>query len=297
MTKSTIPLAKSYDPKKLNFPVYVSKKEDGVPVKITVTDGYKITWESRSGKALPSLSEYMRKLSSIFQQRNTFARMNVVIVAEITHDTLTDFKDISGIVRKNVPQENLIFNVFDYCESLREHEDIAERWANLSRASHHFPPWMGVIKQVRCDDMHQLKACVDNTLALNPKWEGLVARSHDATFKPNSRHWDYQKIVIDPTIDLRIIDVEEAVDKHGEPKGMVGRLVAEYKGKRIGIGPGKLTHKERKSLWVFRARFKNQWLYPPAIATIKYKRDQSYAALRQPTFQHWRPEKTEESYF
>jgi hypothetical protein len=70
---------------------------------------------------------------------------------------------------------------------------------------------------------------------------------------------------------------------------MVGRIIADFHGTEIGVGPGKLSHAERRKLWVNRE-------HNHGVATIKYKRDDSYTALRQPTFQHWRPEKTEPSY-
>ena len=82
---------------------------------------------------------------------------------------------------------------------------------------------------------------------------------------------------------------------------MVGRLIVSYKGLTIGVGPGRLTHGERTSLWTCREAYLrteqdgHRWkeLLPGRIAQIKYKADDSYDALRQPTFQHWRPEKDE----
>lgn len=85
----------------------------------------------------------------------------------------------------------------------------------------------------------------------------------------------------------RQVGFEEAVDKYGKPKGMVGRLDVLYKGKVVGVGPGALTHKERKDLWES-VRKGEQKI---AIAEIKYMPDDTYEALRQATFVRWRPDK------
>ena len=63
--------------------------------------------------------------------------------------------------------------------------------------------------------------------------------------------------------------------------------MASYKGTEIGIGPGRLTHDERTALWV---HFQTGMLHK-RMAQIKYKSDDSYDALRQPTFQFWRDDK------
>ena len=62
-----------------------------------------------------------------------------------------------------------------------------------------------------------------------------------------------------------------------------------YKGTEIGIGPGRLTHAERIELWVH----SQTGMFNKRMAQIKYKADDSYDALRQPTFQFWRDEKDE----
>lgn len=302
MSNESIPLAKGFKPEKLVYPAYISKKEDGVPVRFTISrtvdnkfgKKYSIIAQTRQGKPVPSLGDDLDTILRIFTQRADLNK-TLEVVAEITHVKLTNFKDISGLVRKQTPQEGLVYNFFDF--SFEPHDKpFRERKDNLRWFLKDAPYRFKCILQMPVFGPIGLDQTVKTLLHKNPDWEGLVARSADATFKPATRHWDYQKIVIDPSIDLRIIDVEEAIDQHGEPKGMVGRLVAEYKGNKIGIGPGKLTHKERTQLWEDYNRSLTVDNYPNCVATIKYKRDDSYEALRQPTFQHWRPEKTEESY-
>jgi ATP-dependent DNA ligase len=123
-----------------------------------------------------------------------------------------------------------------------------------------------------------------------PTAEGMVIRDANGKFEPGKRTWCYQKYVPRPTIDLRVVDFEEATTEAGEPKGMVGRVIVSYKGKEIGCGPGKLTHAERTILWNDFTVWGIDCLETP-IATIQYKEDASYEALREPTFQHWRDDK------
>jgi ATP-dependent DNA ligase len=307
MAKATIPLAKGYDITKITWPAYLSTKYDGVPVKIAVTKHdvkgspcYAISGESRSGENLKSTSDDLADFLQMLIDHDCLTDDKHVFVAEVTHRTLKNFKDISGVVRRQEPQEDLLYNFFDYQVGDLDAgfttrncglEDII-----VSITNRFSDDRFKYVKQTKCYDVDDFIEQLVHLQETQPDAEGHIARSGDATFKPNSRHWDYQKIVIDPTVDLRIIDVQEAVSKTKEPLGMVGRLVAEYKGKRIGIGPGKLSHVERKQLWINYHGARPTKEFPNMIATIKYKRDDSYEALRQPTFQHWRPEKTEESY-
>jgi ATP-dependent DNA ligase len=299
MSNSTIPLAKKFEPSKITFPAFLSQKHDGVPVKIIVNRKFGsslcISAVTRQNKPVPSIDNYLRLLAASLEQKNILCDgKTYTFVAEVTHETLINFKDVSGVVRKQSPQNNLIFNVFDF--DTGEGEMFKDRIKQLKQIIMLLPDWFKMCPQEMVFDQDDLAEHIARMLNHNPLWEGLILRSGEAKFKPGTRHWDYQKIVIDPTIDLRIVRLDEAIDKDGKPKGMVGALIAEYNGKEIGIGPGKLTHKERYDLWRDYMRARPMRDFPNKIATIKYKRDPSYDALRQPTFQHWRPEKLEESY-
>lgn len=289
MANSTIPLAKGMDLSKMDFPALLSIKYDGVPVKLMIAVCYDgITWTalSRQGKPLPALDRDMHEFVR-FVSRHLKIGLHV-FVFETTHVTLKDFKDVSGLVRKKEPQEGFIYHMFDYWwdgEPAGRFDQRTDAGARLVYKAH--LPNFHSAQQWAVKDAVDAEGMIAHFQRKWPNAEGFIMRAADAAFKPNTRHWDYQKIVVDPTADLMITGFEEAVNADGEPLGMVGRLIAEYNGKEIGVGPGKLTHKERKELW-------STW-FAPTIATIKYKRDPSYDSLRQPTFQHWRPERTDTS--
>jgi ATP-dependent DNA ligase len=218
--------------------------------------------------------------------------------------TLRDFKDISGVVRKQEPQHGLILNLFDAHHHKHADAGFGDRIQQMVVLMQHMQhEAFRVIPQFLCGSAAHAAMVEQALLERFPTCEGLIWRDADAVFKPGTRRWDYQKLLNEPTVDLRIIGFEEAkCGKTGAGKGMVGRLIADYKGTEIGVGPGKLTHKERKELWsayqsALASSHAQEALTPLwKIAQIKYKKDDSYDALRQPTFQHWRPEKTEPSH-
>jgi ATP-dependent DNA ligase len=135
----------------------------------------------------------------------------------------------------------------------------------------------------------------------HPDAEGVVIRAlygDKSHFKAAWRSPGMLKLKVTETIDLPIHSFEEAVDKDGNKKGMVGRINVQYHTgassdgnneytdfKLIGIGPGKLKHEERIELW------KNQKAYVGRMIEIAYMPDPSYDALREPRFYRFRPDK------
>jgi ATP-dependent DNA ligase len=135
----------------------------------------------------------------------------------------------------------------------------------------------------------------EQLMQLKPEAEGAVLHTLDKPFQPGKRCWGTQRMKPVPTIDLKVIGFEEAVHgASGNPNGMVGRINVEFtrlhngtpRMAHIGVGPGTLTHKERTQIW------NNQKKFHGRIAEVRYMRDDTYEALRQPTFLRWRDDKT-----
>ena len=311
---STIPLAKGFSEKHLNWPVLISIKYDGVPVRIDIDHYGNYTCRTRQGKPVSSVSTLVQEFVDRYVNDDGDTPLPVTFVGEVVqHDNhFADFKVTSGIVRKQEDQSHrLAIALFecDIVETFIGRHEWMEDWVSGLHGRVH------VVPQIAVENMDQLVQHQQEFNRLFPQAEGLVARNHDDPFAPGKRSWGYQKVLNEPTIDLRIVGVEEAIDQHGQPKGMAGRLVASYKGNRIGIGPGRLTHAERVELW---EQYKqvaeccccgdpieghsigsghspvsmaDYYEFPNSIAQIKYKKDDSYDALRQPTFQFWRDDK------
>lgn len=306
MTK-TIQLAKPYTPKKLGNKVYLSEKLDGVPVRIDLLVGpygdrvQLVTMRTRQDEFPASceivLSRLMRRLNAWFENkpedvRGRWSNAVLTFVGEVTHEQYTDFKDISGVVRRQTPQDGLVLNLFDFNASfLSSEEGVFDKRDFLLHML--IPSDTREVRKVPQIPVSrdQIDTVFENFMKQHPRAEGMVVRDAAGKFEPGKRTWCYQKLLRKPTIDLHIVGFEEAVAEDGKLKGMVGRVIALYKGKEIGVGPGKLTHNERTALWNEYCAFHNSFRKAGRIATIQYKEDPSYEALREPTFQYWRYDK------
>lgn len=293
---STIQLAKGYQPSKLVFPVMVSEKLDGVPTLMNFMHqhdsnvGYAM--RSRQDKPLPSIRSQVQHLAFALGEACS-RNLDMEIVAEVTHTTKgMPFKDVSGHVRRQEQNDDLVLNIFDgVIHGFNYEQGFGTRIMtldNIIRGLGVSPGWR-IIPQMMCYNQKQLDCALRAMTTEHDGWlaEGAVVRSCSETWQPGKRTWGYQKYVIDPTIELEIVDFEEAESKDGEPLGMVGRIVCAYKNGTTGVGPGKLTHTERRNLWTL---YCEHDVPKGTIITVKHKRDTSYTKLRQPTFQHFRPE-------
>lgn len=307
---STIPLAKPFNRaalEKMGGPYGVSIKYDGVPVKVTlfVDSTGRVTETvhcSRQGKPLPVLDVHVKLLQmEISQYANTDMRWpegTYVIVAETIHPKVPDFKDLSGIVRSHIHElaAGLRFNVFDFWHDKGPvNYDTRMYMAGLLFNRPRFgTARLSAFEPVPMRWYDDLDAAISSATAYAEAaiLEGAIIRSGADRFEVGKRSWGYQKVVLDPTVDLAVHSFEEAVSADGAPLGMVGRINCYFRGEPIGVGPGKLTHDERRVLW---SRWLNQRVshVDTLIAEVKYKRDPSYNALRQPTFQRWRTDKDE----
>lgn len=292
-----IQLAKPYTPNKLGDKVYMSEKLDGVPVRMdfrlvsSTNDVLQEGMWTRQGE-YPVSCEMLRrrvreKLVAYFEARGGIKfDATLTFVGEVTHEDYTDFKDVSGVVRKQSVQTGLIFNAFDFADS---------RYPDMPFANREYVPKLMLTNEKYVRVIPQYSVHKKNIEAYaesvqRPNMEGLVIRDADDKWAPGKRTWGYQKYVPDPTIDIRLCSVQEAMSEDGRALGMAGRLNFWYNGEQIGVGPGRLSHEERRALW----QEMQHMLYVDGagpMACIKYKRDDSYAALRQPTFQHWRHDK------
>jgi hypothetical protein len=305
MAVSTIPLAKGLDLSKMEWPALLSIKKDGVPIKISihvVHDCFTFDAVSRDDKHLGGPSADVSQFFCCVAHAD-LAQGTHTFVFEITDTVLKNFKDISGKAKRKAPQDGLLYSLFDYHWSGEPDAPFHSRiqqGARLVRDS--APSQFDVLDQYPLGSVEDAEKEIKHMQATLPDEEGFVLVHADRTFKPNSRHWDYQKIVVDPMHDLQVVGFEEAISKDGEPLRMVGRINVKYKGEVTGCGPGKLTHKERRQIWelyVLKTALgpdPSGALWPERaslIATIKAKRDPSYAMMRQPTFQHWREDKDE----
>lgn len=295
----TIELAQpEYRPEKMVYPAAVSLKLDGVPGNFL-------------GTRLPKTRQSTDILSVAHIQNWIVKNLpaGIGLVGEL-YDPSLNFKTISGQVNTKSGEQftNLTLNVFDLYvpdnpSALFEHrtealriilDDIA---GNLGIHPDDLP--VRRIKQIIVNNEDEAREAHDAIMDANPDAEGTMLASLSRVWTPGKRLWTLQKCKPEPTIDVEIIGFQEAVHKDTKQGlGRVGRLVAVLNKvnpdgtqtyDQIGIGPGRLTHKEAKELWIEYKAGK----YVRRIAEVKYMKDDSYDALRQGTFQRWRPDKSE----
>lgn len=302
MSNECIPLAKGDNASKRTYPGFLSVKLDGVPVRLDLSysvRGLNYAVRTRQGEqvvsVLPAVRSFMQGLLGAELLPETGGQYTFVF--EVTDEKLRAFKDVSGKVRKQSEQQGLILNTF-IAHSHQMPDSTFSDGVAAMRGIHQsiYHESIKQVYQYPVANDTEFEYVKQKLLLLYPTCEGLVYRAGSAMWKPGTRHWDYQKIVNDPTADVQVLGFEEAVcGKTGAGKGMVGRINIRWKdGNTHGVGPGKLTHTDRKALWAKHGPY--ALAYQPPICTIKYKRDDTYEGPRQGTFQHWRTDKTEPSY-
>lgn len=303
MSKETIELYKPWNPSKMQWPAIGSEKLDGVPIRLSHKAAL-----TRQGEEVPASVQHIQRF---FSDHFSFAP-GVELVGEL-YIRGTPFKEISGLVRQQQRTAHdlklYVFDLFANYDEARYREapygkriDIAKITlediaGKLGSRPEDLP--IQIIPYTLVDDEEGAVALHEQIMFANPDAEGTVFHSYDKAFQPGTRKWLTQKLKPEPTVDIEIVGFNEAIGEDGTPLGMVGRLVGTFHRVgtdgatapvQIGIGPGKLTHDQRRALWqVYTAGYWGK--AKTRVAEVKYMRDDSYDALRQPTFQRWRTDK------
>lgn len=305
MSDDCIELLKNWTPEKMTFPAVMQQKWDGVPVRIRNIGGHHFAFSRQNENFTKSVPHIMAAAIPMLQVVGSSITMELIIPGYT-------FKKTSGIVRTlggNPDCAKLIGKIFDVDLFNDPKSSYSRRLGSLMRV------WNSEEQRVAriCSGQYvttaeEAESYYTRFMESNPDAEGVVVHSLTKPYQPGKRCWGTQRMKPRPTLDLRVHSFEEAVSKEtGIGLGMVGTINVWYKHKKgkkqfltAGVGPGKLTHEERKVLW-------NRWLSIPeeirvfnngglpeeltGIAEIQYMLDDSYDALRQPTFQRWRPDK------
>ena len=275
MPGETIELAKNWNAGKMQFPAVFQQKMDGMPVRFIRTSTG-INAVSRQGEPVTSVQHICDQLYSLIEGE--------CVVLEVLVPGLP-FKTSTGLIRqskKQVPEavgylfDAVIKNEITYLGRLQK-ASITVLGDCIKPMPHQKIVYSAAAAQLA---MEALQLAV-------PDCEGACLHFIDKLFEPGKRYWTFQRMKPEPTIDLELHSYEEAIDQYGNPKGMVGRINVKYRGKIIGIGPGKMTHDERIYEWEVGGRIDGK----PRIIEVKYKPDDTYDALREARFFRFRPDK------
>ena len=323
MSNETITLATTFDRLKMDYPAELSIKLDGDAARFIKQAG-KWLVVSRQNKEIKSVGHILK----VLDRYGSHLEDGTSIVGELTVMGVNTFKDASGVVRRHTTDPRIILNIYDvYAPKLMQTsykhrvviiKEIVEHFRTKSLLTHNGVTYQ-CIKRVPVvlssaqsyNAMHKyLEDSINNVGGII---EGLIIRpllGRHSTIAIARRSRGLTRFKPKPTVDLEIVAFEEAtankemtfmkeVYQKGDGLSAVGRIVALYNGNEIGVGPGCLTHAERREIWL-RYVANNKQLTTPGrsvklIAEVEYMKDDSYTALRQPVFKRWRPDKVEAS--
>lgn len=297
MANEAIMLAKPFDVTKLEFPCVVTEKLDGVAADFYVPLG------SNTGACLVQ-SRQKEPILSVQHIQDWLTHKlpeGCHLICEL-YIPQTPFKDISGKVRSHDAQPDLYAYVYDFYEEgdyqgsplteltyqMRMQRFVEVMGKHITTSNDWMIP-VRIIPGIKAASAGQLENIVAKMGKDKPKSEGCVIRNltgPHSGYGIGKRSWGMQKRKKQDTFDVEIIGFEEAISKDDEPLDMVGRIQVRYSGGESGVGPGKMTHEERKRVW------KNRKKYIGLIAEVTAMTDESYEGLREGRFIRWREDKT-----
>lgn len=111
--------------------------------------------------------------------------------------------------------------------------------------------------------------------------EGVIVKKMDAKYD-YKRTNTWLKVKANETLDLTIVDIEEG---EGRLENNCGKIVVEYKGKRVGVGSG-LSDEMRQAIWDDPDAFIDE------IAEISFQEITEAGSLRHPVFEGIRKDKS-----
>ncbi|QIG73125.1 ATP-dependent DNA ligase protein [Rhizobium phage RHph_N37] len=295
-----IELYKPYDAKKASFPGFVSRKLDGVPIRVRRLGPEHCFGYSRQNEVITSVPHVVAVCKHLLDIGGS-------LTGELYIEGMP-FKDISGLVRqKKATAESmkLVMHLHDFdCEGqpakpYSSRMIVAQQrlTAALQQAGTGADDIsVRIIPGIVVHDAAAVSQAFELVMQANPKAEGVVFHDLAKPYAPGFRRWTGMKIKRQSTLDVWVTGFEEAVDKFGVPKGMVGTVNVSWYGinpdgsmKTItgNIGPGKLTALERKLLWV---QYK-EGKFASRLAEAFYMPDDTYEGLREGRFIRWRDDK------
>lgn len=258
-------LADDVDLDKLDFPVILMKKYDGVRALVP------------EGKAVGrSLKQYKNKLmtSTLSHSLLSGFDMEVVGTYENDPDLCRHTTSLVNTIEGSLPP---VVKVFDYLTEETKSLGYSERMAAL--AAHlfvedeffrDFPVKVEVPEMYYCENVDQLNKFY--TEALENNYEGVIIRKIDGAHKNGRctiKEGNYLRLK--PTGDAEgvVVRLEEAYENQNEAKtnelghtersthqenmvakGMIGALWLQLAdGSEVKVGAGKLNHEERKFYW------------------------------------------------
>lgn len=234
---------------------------------------------SRAGKPIPSAYGLVKATGPF---RKVFGELLVMDVP--------DFARAAGVIRRKQPDPSIFVTLFDgECQHGGEHYG----WRRRLLAQEY--PLDTLIEQ---HELHTANAAEGFAAAqIEAGGEGAVLWNPAGLYVEGKRSWDVLKLKAEETLDLKVVSMEMADATAGVQTDMLGRFICvDSKGNAISVGPGKLTHDQRRALWRTGQNEHGQMIDLDGwIIEVKGMpgAGAGYAVIRQPIFQRFRWDKTE----
>ena len=245
-------LASAPDPKyPLTFPKYFSTKLDGI--RALTQYG---TTTTRQEKLVPN--EHLREVLATKQGLDGELIYGAPNASDVYHATY------SAVMTEQGTPEGVTFYVFDLLDKTRPYKD---RYAMLQDMQ--LPPMFKVLRQTLVTSQEELDDYYGE--ALEDGYEGLIGRNLDALYKEGrstAKSQDMLKFKPFSDDEVVVTGIYEAMHNGNEAfinelgrtarsshkenltgNGMIGGLLATFRGQEIRIAAGKLKHDERIAIF------------------------------------------------
>lgn len=258
-------------------------KHDGCAIQILVGINV-VRIFSREGKeclSMPHIAEHFRKVSP----------PNMVYFGEAWHSDM-EFKDISGMFRRQRPQPELQAWVFD-AVTLQEYRKgvavrpYAMRQKALQGVLSHGEGVYPVISATSAAHVNERVASIRESTDWKFRLDGLIQRDIEGFWQAGK---DNAGAVL-KLKDVLSVDLEVAgiIEGEGKFKGMLGAIEVYWKGDRATVSGGRFTDRER------RLYFATPGLLIGKIVEVHALGTTPDGKLREPRYQRIRDDKDEVS--
>lgn len=266
----------------LGFPVIAEEKLDGVRCLVQVL-GNRVNYISYAGKELHNLSDYDELWLRIRDEFN-LAMFDCEFVYK-------DFDATYKVVRSKKrpawfdPLGGRFFllddptRVLTYRPTLLKLAEIADSG---------YP----TIRRPYKEYCHSLADVQDlfNRVVTNGG-EGLMLKAPFGYYTQGGRTKAWGKLKRQETVDCVILGTQEAIDKYGQPKGVLGSFIVHFKlegdesWRVADASASKLTLLERRNMWANRMQLIGKW------CEVQYMQVDRAGGLRHPVFLRIREDK------
>jgi len=268
-----IPTCENYDPRRIDYPVIVQPKVDGIRCLVVVShDGVKML--TRNAIVIAQFSETAQAPRGL---RHIAGRMlcafNGVYDGELFVGSFE--ATISAFRSGNWPDSTVLY-LFDVERSTVAHPDMH---LNLRLR---FVPILSTaygrvttLRGTLCVNESEVDAEFNRALA--DGYEGIVIKRCDGT---RADTWMRRKTSQD--VDMRVVALNEGA---GRNAGMLGSMVCELNGARTNVPAAAMPPEQRRAVWESRSE------YLGCTVQVRCMGITARGRLRQPVFERFRPDK------